>query len=311
MSRLSRPSAKPLWVLIFTLDGICTFHDRRRACAVWGTKGFSRCETPAEVSAALDLQKSLMDGPIVLEGSKMKLLLRHGLRALLLVPGVLLLSLGLSGVLAGTPPVDDSGLAANSYLASPFPTLPAATYSLPSGDPNASFPAVIPSLPAPTPTPLAHLTSRIEIPLVGIDLPVVPEPANETYPYCGVAETFSPFGQPGNGGITYIYAHAVAGMFGPLTVAARRSNSYLLGAKVLVYTNDDLLYTYEVTEIHRHTYNLDTVWPLTGEALVLQTCETWSNSGPKVLIVARLVRVSNVSHAQANPHAHPYTCAWA
>ena len=54
--------------------------------------------------------------------------------------------------------------------------------------------------------------------------------------------------QPGFGGATYLYAHARDGMFLPLLRTKGRDQRGLI---VDVWTSDDWLYQYEITEVRR------------------------------------------------------------
>ena len=191
-------------------------------------------------------------------------------------------------------------------LVNAFPSvLPFPSFTYPSSDPTAS------PTPMPTPAPLTHKVTRIVLAKANVDLPVVEPRPNEKFPYCDVAERLDYYTVPGNNWVTYLYAHARPGMFGGLLVASWKPDSYLMGAKVLVYTSDDLVYTYEVTEIHRHQKytSFAVADSLTGEALVLQTCEDASGIGPKLIVVARPVKAGSASHSAAHPDANPRVCA--
>ena len=96
-------------------------------------------------------------------------------------------------------------------------------------------------------------------------------------------------------------------MFGGLLAASWRANSYLMGQQIQIYTADDLVYTYAVTEIHRHqAYNSFAVAnTLVGEALVLQACENNDATGPKLIVVARPVKVGPANHSTAHPPTAP------
>ena len=68
---------------------------------------------------------------------------------------------------------------------------------------------------------------RVIIPSLRIDLPVisrdlrVPGQGPDGYPPCDVALYQTAFGQPGQPGTTYLYAHAREGMFLPLLTRPR------------------------------------------------------------------------------------------
>ncbi len=69
-------------------------------------------------------------------------------------------------------------------------------------------------------------------------------------------------GQPGQPGATYLYAHARTGMFLPLLDTSKVNNGKaMLGKLVQVYTNDDMLYLYEIYRgPTRHSATLDAVF---------------------------------------------------
>lgn len=161
--------------------------------------------------------------------------------------------------------------------------------------------------PIPTPTPQTHLVTRIVLAKTNMDLPVIEPSPDEVKVPKDVAERLGYYTVPGNAWVTYLYAHAQPGMFGGLLVASWKPDAYLLGAPVLIYTDDSLLYTYQITEIHRDQKY--TSWEvadsLVGEALVLQTCEDSHGDGPKLIVVARLVSVAAASYVDSHPVAHP------
>ncbi|MEI7745713.1 MAG: hypothetical protein WCK58_18405, partial [Chloroflexota bacterium] len=128
------------------------------------------------------------------------------------------------------------------------------------------------------------LATRVVIPALKIDLPVVKGP--DGYPLCNVAmymhtgdtAAADAFGQPGEGRATYLYAHARDGMFGPiyeLAIVAGQGRK-MLGMIVQVYTSDNRLYLYEITEVLLHQLNFDRPLGAQSEELWLQTSE-----GPK------------------------------
>src|SRR5437879_3279607 len=104
--------------------------------------------------------------------------------------------------------------------------------------------SVIPTpVPAPTPTPERHDGLRIAIPELGIDLPIVEgdgynAPLYQAAHYPGTS-------WPGHGGRSVIYAHARAGMFGPLFGAR-------VGEHVRVTGPDGTTWTYALTEYYPH-----------------------------------------------------------
>ncbi len=207
-----------------------------------------------------------------------------------------------------------------SFLAHrPEPTpidlvLPTPTVS-PTSTPTSSLAAATPgtSLAAPTPSvvPLSEAApTRVVIADMDIDLPIVKPAANETYPWCDVAEYLTIFSVPGMPGVTYLYAHARTGMFLPLLDASQKEDGKaMLGRLVLVYTDDDLLRTYEIKEVHRHTQNWTVADAVIGDALILQTSETAYSSGAKLTLVARQVGSAvTVPTTDGHPVPKPRVC---
>jgi hypothetical protein len=256
------------------------------------------------------------------EMSKLKRLganLSNGMVRVLMVFGAVLVVVG-AGLWLSAPPDMGPGsvvLPTGSPgtmppLLSEFPSLSpglAAASASPSADPPAA-PSASP-VAAPTPAPVAHSATRIVMTRARIDLPVITAPIGEKFPYCDVAERMAYYDEPGAGGVTYLYAHATHYMFGGLLAASWQPDSYLLGAQIQIYTSDDLVYTYAVTEIHRNVpwTSFALVNALVGEALVLQACENNDATGPKLLVVARPVSVATAVHAAAHPPTAPRVCA--
>jgi hypothetical protein len=203
----------------------------------------------------------------------------------------------------------------------PTPSPAAPTAATASAVPSAAepSPSETPS-PSPSPTPSPSiavsrggLPTRVAIPSLRIDLPVVPIPKNSTFPLCNVAEYFGPpvFQAPGAGGVSYLFAHARTGMFLPILLASQISSGRgLIGTEVRVWTADDLLYTYRVTRVRRHQKSLAWAYALPANSLVLQTSETPYSDGSKVMLEARQVG-SAVAAApgDAQPKARPVRCS--
>ncbi len=158
--------------------------------------------------------------------------------------------------------------------------------------------------------------TRVVIPGLSIDLPVVseqlPMEGNEWgYPLCDVAQYLEEFEDPGRPGTTYIYAHARTGMFAPLLAASRIDDGRsLLGLNVLVYTNDALLYTYQIFLVKRHTtdFSLAREVPPGERRLVLQTSEGPRGTIPVLQVAARLVSTVAAEAGDAHPVARPRVC---
>jgi len=148
-----------------------------------------------------------------------------------------------------------------------------------------------------------------------LDLPIVKPRPGSAYPYCNVAMylTDPRLGQPGGDKASYIYAHARDGMFGPIYERAIQKKSggpkSMIGMVVQVYTSDDLLYEYEVTEVRLHQLTLDDAIHATTEELWLQTSEGPHGTPGKTQLLAMPLIVLPASHKAAHPTPHPVNCA--
>jgi len=186
------------------------------------------------------------------------------------------------------------------------PTAPSSEAGTTSGE---ASPTPGPSTDGSTPRLDAEPT-RILIETLGIDLPVIRPPEDETFPFCDVAEFLPAYGLPGLPGVTYLYAHARAGMFLPLLETSRRANGAgMLGRETQLFSSDGFRRRYVITEVHRHVHDLDVVNRLSGDALVLQTSETSHSTGAKLVVVARPKGIATpVSMPSARPVARPRAC---
>jgi hypothetical protein len=164
-----------------------------------------------------------------------------------------------------------------------------------------------PGAEAPTvPAPADRVATRIVIPALRIDLPIVRPPDEpDHFPFCDVAEFITQLSQPGLPGATYIYAHAREGMFLPLLVTA---DARLLGVLVQVYTNDNLVFLYEITEVLRSQTTLDAAFDAVEEQLWLQTSEGPRGTVGKTQIVALPISQGPADPAFANPTPRPRIC---
>lgn len=175
-------------------------------------------------------------------------------------------------------------------------------------------PSVTPGQPTPSPTPAPtppadRVATRVVIHDLGIDLPVIRQPDTSTYPLCDVAMYIQDLGQPGFGRATYLYAHARVGMFLPILTASKVNNgAQMLGMMVQVYTSDDQLFVYEISQVRRHQLNLDAAIAATSEQLWLQTSEGPKGTRPKTQVVAQYVSSGPADHAAAHPVAKPRQC---
>ena len=195
--------------------------------------------------------------------------------------------------------------------AAPIPSPPAST--APSASPTLlPFPTPEPSAAISASPAVARFATRVVVPALRIDLPVVRPPNDPNhFPYCNVAEYVPTLSQPGQKGTTYLYAHARDGMFLPLLLQSRVDNgSAMLGMLVQVYTSDDRVYLYEITRVLRHQSELYT---RPAEQVLLQTSEgprkgVPGYTGLVMMVIANPISSGPADHAAANPTARPVTC---
>ncbi|HYO43492.1 MAG TPA: hypothetical protein VES19_09880 [Candidatus Limnocylindrales bacterium] len=187
----------------------------------------------------------------------------------------------------------------------------------PSATPEGTTPASI--KPDPTKKPGRALATRVVVPALNIDLPVIK--GNDGYPYCDVAMFLhtgttvndaagDAFGQPGEGRATYLYAHARDGMFGPIyELAIPKDNPRkMLGMVVEVYTSDFKLYLYEIRDVRRHATTLDGPLSASKEEMWLQTSEGPKGTPGKTQLRAFLISVSGADPKESTPKAKPVKC---
>jgi hypothetical protein len=232
------------------------------------------------------------------------------LPAVLTAAGVALIAAGLLSYTGSASAADPSGsptptiVTADPGSSVAFPSLPPIDASPPpSGPPSAS-----PGLNA------KRVATRVVVEALGIDLPIIkPRGSSSTYPQCNVAMYIQELSQPGNGGSTYLYAHARDGMFGPIYERAIQKQSggpkSMIGMIVQIYTSDDLLFEYEVTEVRLHQLTLDDAIHATSEELWLQTSEGPKGTPGKTQLLATPLITLPADHRAAHPIAHPVTCA--
>jgi LPXTG-site transpeptidase (sortase) family protein len=193
-------------------------------------------------------------------------------RSFTLLAGVLLLAVGIALVAGGGLPragsVAPVALPAVSATVSPSP---------------ASTTTVSPT-PAPTNGPIPD-GYRIEVPRLGIDLPIAEgdierdvvvqkTPENFAFHFPGTAI-------PGTFGNSYIYAHARTGMF--LTLWNAR-----VGDQVSITTPAGVELKFVVTEVHPKVPPADTSWlqPSADERLTLQTSTGPNRDDPRFVVIA-------------------------
>ena len=216
--------------------------------------------------------------------------------ALLTAIGVALLAAGLNSYTMGiqSPPT-----------APPLPTYEAP----PTLPPVVVLPGATDELPTSS-FPPDRVSTRIVIKRLDIDLPVMLQTSDYgEYPLCDVAMYLKGLGQPGQGRATYIYAHAQTGMFLPLlTESLRNDGERMLGMTVEVYTSDDWKFLYTITEVRRHTRDLEDAIAANTERLWLQTSEGPRGTVPKLQVVADFLSAEKADPKAAHPPAAPRIC---
>lgn len=220
------------------------------------------------------------------------------LPALLTAVGVALLA---NGLLSYTTAVEE-----------PPPSRPLASYEpLPTLDPSINLPGAS-SGPVVEPTfPAGRVATRIVVRRLDIDLPVMLQtPEYGDYVLCDVALFIPSLGQPGQSRATYIYAHAREGMFLPLLTASQKNDGRrMLGMTVEVYTSDNYLFLYTISEVRRHTLNLNDAINTTTERLFMQTSEGPNGTVPKLQVVADYLSSEPTDAKAAHPKPHPRICS--
>ncbi len=245
----------------------------------------------------------------LLFGLRMRLL-----PAIVTALGVVLVTAGLmsygnpttAGTIVDASPTFETLAPTDEPASPPSPSLPSPSIA-PSADastgPDGS------ASPSPTSATDRAVATRVVIPALKIDLAVVPGPSG--YPLCNVAMYIAELGQPGEGRATYLYAHARDGMFGPIYELAtvHHNAKKMLGMIVQVYTSDDKLYLYEITQYRLHQLNLDAAQAATSEELWLQTSEGPKGTPGKTQLIATLLSVGAADPADAHPKAKPVVCS--
>jgi hypothetical protein len=227
------------------------------------------------------------------------------LPALLTATGVSLIA---GGLLTYTGSAEAGAIPGESPIVvalSPSPTVPLPTFP-PSQSPSAS--------PSPSPSAIVdRVATRVVVRDLKIDLPIIkPAGGANAYPQCNVAMYIKELYQPGQGKAIYLYAHARDGMFGPIYERAIRKRNggpkSMLGMIVEVYTSDDMVFSYEITEVRLHQLNLDAAIDATTEELWLQTSEGPKGTPGKTMVKAIPLTVGAADHAAAHPRARPVNC---
>jgi hypothetical protein len=216
--------------------------------------------------------------------------------AVLTAVGVSLIAAGLLGYTDPTSALSPSGA----------PTSPSPQASSSGG--LLTFPPLSPQ-PSSSGAQGKRVATRVVVPALGIDLPVLPPGGPNAFPLCNVALYIGVLHQPGENGATYIYAHARTGMFLPLLTQSESANGKrMIGMIVQVFTSDDRVFWYEVTRVRRHQSSLDDAFAATTPQLWLQTSEGPNASYPKLQVVAQPLFNLPADHRQAHPVPHPQVC---
>jgi hypothetical protein len=138
---------------------------------------------------------------------------------------------------------------------------------------------------------------------------ITPPGGPDAYPLCDVAMFIKELGQPGQGRATYLYAHARTGMFLPILEASRiNDGAGMIGMLVEVYTSDDMLFLYEITEVRRNQTTLDDAIAAAGEELWLQTSEGPRGTPGKTQVIAKPLSSGPADPADAHPSPKPVVC---
>jgi hypothetical protein len=199
---------------------------------------------------------------------------------------------------------------------------PTAAAPVPSATPGPSESVALYSLPPLTSTapsgstsPVAALATRVVVPALGIDLPVVTSPHNEQFPLCNAAEYLvldKPLGYPGLPQATYLYAHARTNMFLPLLTQSMTNNgAAMIGMWVEVYTDNDRRHIYEIIKVMRHVSGsaaLAAPAADTTDQLWLQTSEGPYESSTKLQVVAEPIGVLGATAADSHPTGKGNVC---
>jgi len=254
-------------------------------------------------------------------GHYLRQLERHLVSSLLTGVGVTLLAAGLFAYVMplGAAATLPSGTAPSAPPAIPGATALASATPQPSGAGASAAASGPPASAGPSPSASNAVATRVSIPALKVDLPVVS--GNGRFPLCDVAQYLTlqglPFHpvQPGQAGTTYIYAHARAGMFLPLLTASQVNNgSGMVGYSVLVYTSDSKVYWYSISVVRRGVIPGSpgewsiAVAPPGVHQLVLQTSEGPNDSSSKLEILAKFELVQQATFSASHPTPHPQVC---
>ena len=206
------------------------------------------------------------------------------------------------------------------YYLQPAAAAPPATPTAPSATGSSapySLPPPVSLAPSGSATLNASPPTRLVIPALGIDLPVIPSPPNEAFPLCDVAEAL-PLDHaqeaPGLPQATYLYSHARTGMFLPLLTQSKINNgAAMLGMWAELYTDDNQRHVYEITKVIRGVPNapsaLDAPRAATTDQLWLQASEGPFETSTKLQVVAMPIGEVAASAADAHPAGKGRVCS--
>jgi hypothetical protein len=210
------------------------------------------------------------------------------------------------------------------YYLQPVAAESAAT---PTAPPESIAPYTLPPLSSLAPSArtsvAAAVATRITVPALGIDLPVIASPPHEEFPLCNAAEYIvfdKPLGYPGLPQVTYLYAHArglprfPVNMFLPLLTQSTINNGgAMIGMWVEVYTDDNKDHVYQISKVIPHVPDSPTAFDLplavTTDQLWLQTSEGNGTTNTfKMQVVAVPIGVVAASPAAAHPTGRGNVC---
>jgi hypothetical protein len=151
--------------------------------------------------------------------------------------------------------------------------------------------------------------TRVVVVGMGIDLPVIEGPRSTLY--CNVAMYTRELSQPGEPGVTLLYAHARTGMFLPLLSASRiNGGASMIGRTVRVYTSSSRYYTYRITQVKRHQTSIQSAFGVsTAKILWLQTSEgPYATSTKLVVVATQTGGPYTTTYGASHPTPRPRSC---
>jgi hypothetical protein len=150
--------------------------------------------------------------------------------------------------------------------------------------------------------------SRVTVPAYSIDLPVVRAPSG--YPYCNVAMYLGSLSQPKEPGVTFLMAHARAGMFLPLLRQWQLNKGVnMIGKKVYVYTTNSRLSTYQIYWVGT-VLSVQGAVSVTAEQLWLQTSTGPHGTAAKLVVKAHRISTVAATYRASHPTPHIVHCGF-